>query len=145
MWRKVIFNLIAGFVLLPLISFMTFYYQEVRTGNWTENPFSYESGKFLHSEIYGLIEVLFLILILIPFQLLKNHRFKRGYKMGFLKRWLILTLIFLIVIFIFAVFTYGAIAIPWWRNYIYIVLSIIIALVFSTFLYFTVDRYVEKK
>ncbi len=148
-FNKIIANLTAG-LLMPVIlniRWLPNVYDAVFNGVYRYYDFQIKSfGEFLY-HVYGssyLIEyALSTILVLVPFQLIKDYFFKRKGKLSFLNKWGILTGIMVSWILICGSFS-NIWWVPWYHNFIYLAFSVGFGLVFTTPLYFLVDRYTEK-
>lgn len=103
-------------------------------------------NEFLY-HVYGtlyLAEYAFsVIMVLLPFQLIKDYFFKKKNKLSFFGKWGILAGIMVSWILILGTFS-NIWWTPWYYNFIYLAFSLGFGLVFTTLLYFMVDRYVEK-
>ncbi|MCL7986760.1 hypothetical protein M8998_02280 [Sphingobacterium sp. lm-10] len=82
-------------------------------------------------------------MILLPFQLVKDHYTGMGKSLSFGKKVFALSLLISILICLFGSFS-NIWTIPWYYNFIYIVYAFGFGLLFTTLLYVMVDRYVEK-
>lgn len=135
---KIIVNLFVAFFILPLI-LVTKELNTVFSNDFNTNK---EYIKlFLEDLGYPFISYLFLIIILFPFQLIKDWYYRNNKKLVFIKKTGILLLLMInsfIIGHIFFDFLISSFLIE-------IFVAIILSLVFTTILYFLIDKYVEIK
>ncbi|MCL7986757.1 hypothetical protein M8998_02265 [Sphingobacterium sp. lm-10] len=82
-------------------------------------------------------------MILLPFQWLKDKKSKDGDALPFFHKWLWMVGLICTMIILWGSFS-NIWIVPWWENFIYLFFAAVFGLVLTTFLYVTVDRYVEK-
>ncbi|ATL43526.1 hypothetical protein DSC47_10755 [Elizabethkingia miricola] len=148
-FRKYISNLLIG-LLIPL-------FLKLR---WISNVYDavvYEKYKYYDFQINSLNEFLYnvigksylfdyilgVILILFPFQIIKDRLIYKGKKISFLQKVLLLSGIVMFEILVVGSFS-NIWQTPWWSNLVYFIFSLTFGLLFTTLLYFTLDRYIEK-
>ncbi len=145
--RKIVWNFFLAFVIIPLLS----YYQYIYNA-FTENYEYYDSDikslkEYLDVTLLRwdnlIISILSLIFILIPFQLIKDYKFSVNKKLSFISKVLLLFSILSILISVFGFFLVNIWVTPWWKNLGYFLFMLILSLPFTTFLYLTIDKYVE--
>jgi hypothetical protein len=147
MIRKIIINLITALVFFPLV-LLGKRWENILYGNYQYYDTHYTTLKeyisvLLYLISYPLTSFIFLIFILLPFQLIKDYHYKNGKKTSYIKKVGILTLI--ITGFIIFIGTFNNIwTHPLWHNFIYVFYSLFLSLIFTTILYFLIDRYVER-
>lgn len=146
---KIIANLIVG-IFIPIIlkiRWLPNIFEAVFFGKYNYYDFEINSlGEFL-KEVYVrdffLEYSLSIILILLPFQLIKDNYFLKNKRLSFFRKFQILTGILIVWIIILGSFS-NVWMTPWWYNFTYLVFAVFFSLVFTTLLYFLVDRYMEK-
>ena len=84
-----------------------------------------------------------LIGFLIPFQIIKDILYKSKGKISFLHKIFIVTILLCIEIIIIGTFV-NIWTIPWWHNFMYLLISIVFGIIITTITYFFIDRYVER-
>ncbi|MFD2561029.1 hypothetical protein ACFSS7_19100, partial [Elizabethkingia anophelis] len=84
-----------------------------------------------------------LIFILIPFQLIKDYKYNVNKKLSFISKVLLLFSILSLLILIFGFFIHKIWDNPW-DILKYLIFALILSLLLTSFLYFTIDRYVER-
>lgn len=134
MLRKIFVNCIIAFILFPILIFIRdLLVTSVELNNSISIP---KFLSFLHDTGYPYISIAFLLIILLPFQLIKNYFNKKGKHLSLLSRVGIFSGYFILVIFIL-----------WGRDVVSVVLFyyLLISVVITTLLYFFVDRYEEGK
>lgn len=150
MYRKITGNLIAA-LLLPIV---------IKTWEWKGiyRAIVYQQYEFYDFKInslkdylavifegsYPWVPLISLLLIFVPFQLIKNYYQKKGIRLSFITKIVILSSITVCVIVFFGTFS-NIWAVPWYHNFIYIAYAIGFGLFFTTLLYFLVDRYAERQ
>lgn len=149
MYRKIIMNLLIG-LLLPIvlkIRWLPNVYDALFKGIYKYYDFRIGSLQEFLYHVYGdsyfVDYVLFLIMFLLPFQLIKDHYFKIGKRLSFYKKILLFSLIVCSVIVLWGLFS-NIWRYPIHHNLIYLVYALGSGIIFGSLLYFSVDRYVEK-
>lgn len=139
MVRKIIFNIIIGYVLFPI--FLIFReWNNFINGIYKYEDIVYESLyeyliDYLHTLAYPLVPTIFLLIVLLPFQLIKDSYFNRFNKP--LNLWLKFVVLVLILFLVyFFLITRGHMK-NFWLS------TICFGAIYTLILYFTVDRYVE--
>ncbi|MBL1411067.1 hypothetical protein [Sphingobacterium faecale] len=144
MTRKIVFNIFAAFIYFPsfFIGKSLWDYYGVNGGNPYDNyPHSFWEyfSILLHDYSYPSISFVFLILILLPFQLFKDHYFRKhnkGLSLSIKCLMLTGTVVFLwIILFRFPL-------IDWYKLFIFSTLGIGCGT--ALILYWGIDRYVER-
>lgn len=143
MKKKILFNCLSALCILPLFTFIHFYFNEMKQGYWDSNNFLYEMNKFLHNQVYLIPYFFVLLFVFLPFQLIKDFYQKNGKRISLFKKFLILFIITTALIVLFSTFVYGMILFPWWKNSVYLLFALSFTAFFSIFLYLTIDRYIE--
>lgn len=146
---KIILNLIVG-IFIPIvlkIRWLPNLFEAVFYGKYNYYDFQINSlGEFL-KEVYvrgfWLEYVLGIILILLPFQLIKDNFHRKNKSLRFFRKVQILFGILIGWIIVLGTFS-NIWIIPWWYNFVYLVYAVIFSLIFTSLLYFLVDRYAEK-
>ncbi|KFC34146.1 hypothetical protein CMT87_17035 [Elizabethkingia anophelis] len=138
--RKILINIFASFIVLQL--FINFNYVcSIIKGNYKYFDTTYINIKeYLEVTIFTfgnlIVSILSLILVFLPFQIIKDHYYNKGHKLTFIKKWLIIFALIFIWSFI------------WRGSLIFNILSILImiatALFFNILLYLLIDKYAEK-
>lgn len=107
------------------------------------NDYSYTSFTdflcALYCNIY-LIWVVLLLLIFLPFQLIKNYYSHKGKKLSFMKRIGLLTLIVIGLICFIGTFN-NIWSTPWYYNFKFIGFALGFSVVFTTLFHLLIDRY----
>src|SRR5690606_36585679 len=117
--RKITFNILVAFFVFPLV---------MRIKYWIDfgiNPVKkYESirdliaNEFFHNSLYIIMAFSFLILILLPYQLIKDVSLKKGKKLTYIKKTMIFTGLIGIPILLLGAFS-NIWWIPWYKNFLY--------------------------
>src|SRR5690606_3121954 len=108
-------------------------YDDFRVQNfWELIDYVYGGWNYLLGAVIGGVMILF------PFQVLKDSRYKKGRSLSFKGKWMILSGIVLGWILILGTFS-NIWAIPWWYNLVYPIFALVVGLVFNTILYFWID------
>ena len=151
MKRKILGNILASFLIPVLLSVRWFpsIYKGVFHGVYEYYDVQVDTFGELLMNIYGganyfLGAVLGGLIILLPFQLIKNGYYRSGKHLSFTKKWMILSSIFLGLIILFGTFS-NIWWIPYWKNIYYILFSLGFGLIIAGLLYLCVDRYVERQ
>lgn len=138
MIRKIVANILVAYILFPV--FLDFRnWKDIINGMYKYEDIIYESFfdyliDFLHSIAYPLVPTIFLCIVLLPFQLIKDHYSTGGRPLAL---W-IKCLIFLVFHFI----AYSLVSRGYMKNLWLPV--ILFAIVYTLILYYSVDRYVER-
>lgn len=149
-YRKLLFNLLASLA-APLIFFIKRIpdiYVAIVSKQYKYQDYQITSLKdYLHAVFEGFylwLSLLSLILIFVPFQLIKDYCYKKKRALTFLQKVSLLTLIMAIWLI-----AWGLVGNIWfypvYYNLIYIGFSIFFGLLFAAFFYLTVDKYAEIK
>ena len=144
-YRKLISNLLAALLAPIILSVVQLprLYNAVFYNIYDCQSYRYSSLKeFLcavYCEVYPVVFVLSL-LIFLPFQLIKNHYYKKGRKLSFIKRIGLMALIVIALVCFFGTFI-SLWLFPLSHNVFYIGLALGIAVVFTPLFHFLVDRY----
>lgn len=151
MIRKIVVNLIAGFVIFPMIIFFKdlalikelwyFGYGYSYDRNVLYDYVRIFINEYMIEDVFFLGSIFFTLLILVPFQLVKNYYYNRNGKgLRFLKKSLILWgLLSVVFAFLFRPPMTEV------QERIELFVSLLsIASFFTLLLYFTIDRFVEK-
>ncbi|MCC2600715.1 hypothetical protein [Sphingobacterium sp. FBM7-1] len=147
MLRKLITNILIAFVLFPIFT------ADRHWSNWLNGVYKIEDAYYetfgeyvqvyLHETAYPLLPFLFLILILLPFQLIKDYFNSKGKPLHFLIKSVVFTIFFA---FGYTFLAGGYMGYMLKSNPISFWGPIIIAgILYPILLYFTIDRYVERK
>lgn len=149
MYRKIIMNFLIG-LLLPIalsVQWLPNVYDAFFKGVYKYYDFRIGSLREFLYHVYGnsyfIDYVLFLIMFLLPFQLIKDHYYKIGKRLSFYKKILLFSLIVGCLIIFWGLFSNIWIY-PIYHNLIYLVYAFGSGVIFGSLLYFSVDRYVEK-
>jgi|UPI000409AB6C hypothetical protein len=145
--RKILWNFILAFVIIPLLSYYQYIYNAF-IGNYEYYDSDIKSFKeYLNVTLWRwdnlLISIISLIFVLIPFQLIKDYRYSINKKLSFISKLVLLFSILSILIIVFGFFLVNIWISPWWKNLGYFIFMLILSLLFTSFLYFTIDKYVE--
>jgi tellurite resistance protein TehA-like permease len=142
--RKIGFNIVMGFFVFPLL---------LQIDQWLSsgtNPIRQDGAglramvvAFFGEPFYFLNAIVFSILILLPFQLIKDHYYTRGKRLQFPQKVLYFSILVLILITIFGSFS-NIWWVPWYKNMVYVAYAFGLGLICTAILYFTIDQYVEK-
>lgn len=134
MLRKIFVNCIIAFILFPILIFIRDLL--VLPVEWKNNISIPKFLSFLHDTAYPYTSIAFLLIILLPFQLIKNYFAKKGKHLSLLSRVGIFSVLFILVIFIL-----------WGRDVVSVVLFyyLLISVVIATLLYIFVDKYEERE
>ncbi|WP_293944785.1 MULTISPECIES: hypothetical protein [unclassified Sphingobacterium] len=144
MIRKITANLIVAFVIIPFI-LTAGSWANIISGNYRIEDAYYNSlseyiGVILHETAFPIFSILYLLLILLPYQLIKDRYYiKNGHGMSFWKKLLILTA--MIALLWLLIFQYPIS--DWYIKFLSYVIGIAVSV--STILYFSVDCYSENK
>jgi len=149
MIRKILGNLIIG--LLSPIFLKIVWLPEVYNALF-KNEYKYYSFRIetlseflyhIYGENYILIYLLNLIVILLPFQLIKDYYFKMDKLIVFSKKVVIFFILFSSIVILFGCFS-NIWFIPIWKNIYYILFGLFYSFIFSSLLYIVIDRYLER-
>jgi hypothetical protein len=146
--RKILWNFILAFVIIPLLSYYQYIYNAF-IGNYEYYDSDIKSFKeYLNVTLWRwdnlLISIISLIFVLIPFQLIKDYRYSINKKaIIYFEKLVLLFSILSILIIVFFFFLVNIWISPWWKNLGYFIFMLILSLLFTSFLYFTIDKYVE--
>lgn len=142
--RKIGFNLVIGFFVFPLI---------LKIQQWIY--FGIDSIKqdglglraifiaIFEDPFYFLNAIVFSLLILLPFQLIKDYHYTKGKRLQFSQKVLYFSVLVLILIGLFGSFS-NIWWVPWYKNMVYVAYALGLGFVCTTILHFTIDRYVEE-
>ncbi|HAY3552122.1 hypothetical protein KRE47_08730 [Elizabethkingia meningoseptica] len=145
-WRKILWNIIAAFVLFPIVGIGR-HWVNIITGNYEYYNIHYTLREYLGLLLYGQVyfSIFWLLIVLFPFQLIKDYRYRIGKRLSFLYKVLVFAGIISSVILIAGSFFVNIWGTPWWDNLLYIIVAIGISIIFTPFLYLTIDKSVERK
>lgn len=93
---------------------------------------------YLYGESFIVDYLLFLVFILIPFQLIKDY-YSKKYYLSFIHKCIILMIIIITYIIIIGLF-YNIWVAPWWYNFMYLLYSFIFSVIINTFFYFLLEK-----
>ena len=148
-YRKIIFNAFIA-LLIPivlLIRWIPNVFNALLFGQYKYYDFRINTlGKFLSTvyDGYFIMWIISLLFIFFPFQLIKDFYIeKKGRPLSFIKKTSVLSSIVVAIILFFGSFS-NIWMLPWYNNLIYLVFAYGFGLLFTTLLYFTIDKYVEK-
>ncbi len=133
MKRRIIANILLAFIGVPMIKLIFDYFK-------IKNDSTFFFGTFLEYErimaatTFFILPFSFLIFILLPYNLLIARReFTLLTKIGVFE--------IILIIFICILGTFSNIwMIPYWKNFIYVLTSLIYSTIFSTLIHLFVDR-----
>lgn len=148
-FRRILVNILAA-CLLPLILVAGDLYDAV-TSPQRYQPDEFQIGLLIeyfydhHWDTSIRMAVLSLMLIFLPFQLIKSFYLSSEKKpISFIRKWIVLSVIISIWFFLA-----GAIVVfwltPWYRIPLTIAFPFLIGLIFTTFFHYTLDRYERKE
>ncbi|OPB91076.1 hypothetical protein BAZ10_15050 [Elizabethkingia occulta] len=145
-WRKILWNIIAALVLFPIVGIGR-HWVNIITGNYEYYNIHYTLREYLRLLLHGQVyfSIFWLMIVLLPFQLIKDYRLRINKKLSFLYKILIFAAIVSLIVLIAGSFFVNLWATPWWNNFLYLVVAIGLSVIFTPFLYLTIDRHVEKK
>lgn len=106
--RKILWNFILAFVIIPLLSYYQYIYNAF-IGNYEYYDSDIKSFKeYLNVTLWRwdnlLISIISLIFVLIPFQLIKDYRYSINKKLSFISKLVLLFSILSILIIVFGFF-----------------------------------------
>lgn len=147
MLRKIIGNLFAAFVIYPVIS-MVRSWRDLTKGIYRIEDAYYNTfwdylQVFLHEIGFPWLQILFLVIILWPFQYVKDRFARKGKPLAFLVKCLVFMVIMMIWL---SVFIINVLSNPFpgeARIYFWIIFGS--GIVFPFILYLLVDLYTEKQ
>lgn len=149
MYRKIIGNIIAAF-LSPIylyIRWLPNLFDAIVYKKYTYYDFQISSLKELIIDIYNdylIIFLLALIIVFIPFQLIKDYFYSQKQRLSFLQKSLFLTAQVVLIIIIWGLFS-NVFVLPWYKNLFYLVFAFGFGFIFSGLLYLFIDRYLVHK
>lgn len=151
MKRKVLINTLMS-LLIPfffMIRWLPNIYAGVFHGEYRYYDYRVNSLWELLSYVYGgwtylIGAIVGGLVILLPFQLIKDGSEEKGTPLSFIKKWGVLSGIVLGWVLVFGSFS-NIWTPPWWYNFIYPVFALVFGFVFNTLLYFGIDRYVKRE
>jgi len=147
MLRRLLANVLLAYILFPLI-ILTRHWNTILNGVYRIEDAYYDSFKeymvaHLHQTAYPLLPTLFLLLILCPFQLIKDYFNRKGRPLSL---WIKCPIFSLFVTVCYALLSRGYLAnimryspMSFWGP------IILAGIIFPVLLYFLVDRFVEKR
>ncbi|RAV27408.1 hypothetical protein DN748_18820 [Sinomicrobium soli] len=147
--RKIIVPL---FIALPIPIFLKIrwlpnVYDALFKGIYRYYDFEIETLREFIFHVYGssyfIDYVLSVLMLMLPFQLIKDYYSKKNIRLSFLKKWGILTCIVSGWIILLGTFS-NIWWVPWYKNMIYIAYALFLGLICTTLLYFAIDRHVDK-
>jgi len=145
MFRKIFYNAFAAFFLFPLL--LNFKYWIDFGINPIKKYATFQEAviqEFFNDSLYFILAFAFLILILLPYQLIKDSNLNKGRKMSIGKKVLLFTGLICGLIILFGSFN-NIWWRPWYKNLYYIVFALSFGLFFAIFLHLSIDRYEERK
>ncbi|MDF2517656.1 MAG: hypothetical protein K0R59_2952 [Sphingobacterium sp.] len=150
MFRKIVGTILVG-LLAPImfkIGWLSAVIDAIFYSKYKYYDFQIDSlGVFLrHVYLETFVyEYLFaIIVIFLPFQLLKDYYLKNRMPLNFFRKILLLSCIVAISIIIVGTFS-NIWDIPWYNNFKYILFSLLFGIIFTTILYLVIDRFDERK
>lgn len=144
-FRKVLSNILVSFFIFPLL--MQLKYWMGSSIHRIENHDTFTeimATKSFSASIYFILSFGILMLVFLPFQLIKDHYLKNGKKMWFIKKALLLASLLSIVIILFGSFS-NIWQTPWYENLVYLAFALGFGVFFALLLYFLTDRHEERK
>lgn len=99
---------------------------------------------YVKKYIDPITSIIFLLVVLLPIELLKDYKLKKGVKYSFTVKWFISIVVIMIPILLWGLFT-NIWVVPWWKNLYYVVFSILFGLGITSILHLFVDRYSASK
>ena len=143
-FRKVISNVLVAFVVFPLLMRVKYWY------NFQINPleqFGSIQGiiinDFFRQPLYFIMSFIFLLFVLLPFQLIKDDKLNKNKKKSLVVKSLILSCILCVLIILFGTFS-NIWWIPWYKNFLYVGFALFLGFFIAILLHFLVDIYEEK-
>lgn len=147
MIRKILINIFTAFVIFPfLLSFKE--WGNIFNGIYKIEDAHFETFKeyffiYLRSTAYPILSILFLIIILMPFQLIKDYFYGKGKPLSLFLKCTAFLFLFTLSSMIFA------------RGYLFYIVSVkaliffvpvfLFGVFYPLFLFYTIDKYVERK
>jgi len=148
MIRKILGNLLVG-TLMPLLASVRWWpniYDALVNNVYKYYDFHITSAREFFYHLFGgwlsyfVYALIYTIIILLPFQLIKDAYRRKLIHLSFVKKWFILTAIILGWILLVGMF--GNIwMIPMWYNVIYILFALFASFMLTGILYFIIDLY----
>ncbi len=144
MSRKISVNLILNLIVPFLFKIIWFpnLYNAIFKKEYIYYDFEIKSFSeffyYVYGEDYLIIYLLSLLLFLMPFQLLKDYYYNKGYKLSYTKKVFLLMLIIICCISIFGTFS-NIWMFPYWHNIIYIIFSFFLSIILTTITYYFID------
>lgn len=149
-YRKLIFNILTCLIapITYFINSLPGIYMAVVHKQYVYYDFEinslHEYLNIVFGNLYFRMSLFTLILIFIPFQLIKDYYNKRNQRLTFLRKTILLSSIIAAWIVLWGlvgnIWFY-----PYYKNWVYLAFSISFGLFFTTFLHFTIDKYTERK
>ncbi len=100
--------------------------------------------RYVYGNSYPIAYVLSIAMLLLPFQLIKDHySLRMKVRISFLRKWIILSAIVAGWIALWGTVS-NIWMIPIFHNVIYLAFAIAFGFIFTSLLYLTVDQYVER-
>lgn len=100
--------------------------------------------RYVYGNSYPIAYVLSIAMLLLPFQLIKDHySLRMKVRISFLRKWIILSAIVAGWIALWGTVS-NIWMIPIFQNVIYLAFAIAFGFIFTSLLYLTVDQYVER-
>ena len=148
MTRKVIVNLVVSLILFPPLILIGHWGKMLNGIYRLEDAYYPDFISFIKilliSTGYPIPSLFFFVFVLFPFQWIKDHYFNEGRQLSFWKK----VRIFATILTIFMVLIILAINMVfpvWYKNLIFLAVIAGYSILIPAILYWTIDRYVEKK
>jgi hypothetical protein len=146
MIRKIIVNLLVAFFIFPTFIFI----KDLIIIDVEYYPYDLDRNSlvdylyvFWNHYFDFLIPIMLSLLILLPFQLIKDGQYRRGTRYSFARKWIILMSLFSGAILLWGSFSNIWVD-PWWKNLYYLLFVALFGLSVNGLLYLFIDRRIEK-
>ncbi len=150
MFRKIVGTMLVG-LLAPIIfkiGWLPAVIDAIIYGKYKYYDFQIDSFGIFLKHVYFetfIYEYLFaIIVIFLPFQLLKDYYLNNKSPLSFFKKILLLSCLMALSIIIVGTFS-NIWDVPWYNNFRYVAFSLLFGSIFTTILYLVIDRHVENK
>jgi hypothetical protein len=146
MIRKIIVNLLVAFFIFPTFIFI----KDLIIIDVEYYPYDLDRNSlvdylyvFWNHYFDFLIPIMLSLLILLPFQLIKDGQYRRGTRYSFARKWIILMSLLSGAILLWGSFSNIWVD-PWWKNLYYLLFVALFGLSVNGLLYLFIDRRIEK-
>lgn len=144
-FRKITINIFIAFVVFPFVMRIKYWIDfQINPMEQYNSLYKILIYEFVGKQLYYILSFSFLLLALLPYQLIKDNRLRKGKKDSILHKGLIFTGILCALVVLLGSFS-NIWMIPWYKNFLYILFMLFPGFFFAGMLYFLVDKHEERK